>query len=996
MTRDDTSTDGSASNERARNRAVSRDDAGGRRLRRQTRRREAEEDRDTSESISLTRSTGSDSLGGTQRSPASSPAGRRLQRTPNDSDRSGQSVRSETSDQPVRSETSDQPVRSDTSDQQRRGDGSSGGSRQILIGSPDSRHEREAEKVARRVTADTYVPGGVTASAGNESTAGGLAGSGSTGSRSAGSTDGSPGTARVQRAVASDSGTGQPAPDSVHEVLDSPGSRLESGVLRRMESKLGESFGDVRVHTGSRAAASARDVNARAYTVGSDVVFDRGEYRPGTPGGDSVIAHELAHVAQQSGRLRRQTNETQYTEQIARGYAAQFVREEYDALWYAVNEVAREELDVSKSGTSTAGGSVWFAKSSRKQARKLAEQRARSDVDKVFQRGQEATRQGRRKHQSAAVDDLVRAKQQKLQRKARERAEQEAVKSVDAELAAMADETTSELLTTDTVTERFARVFGSELARKAPKKGGTAAASQKAVRDAYSKARTKVRTDLRSAVKQNVPDQATQDRRVQERVGRDQVAQQAITATEDSAADAFESIGRRIDENVDRGESTSISLNITIRPDPEVPVSVNLSGSVSAAREKDSDDLTVNAAVKFGVSADIKIATAGFNLRKLVRAGGSDTSHTMAALSYALYRHYTGLGTETLANLLWGAGQDGPESYQLKAQRWAAATESVLQEDTNAYGMVGYGGDVHASAGDDVGIASLSGGGKASFDSYEMYSKEIVEAQLGSYAGQVVTDSNQRRKLEKDRSRTRTVQETNVSVWFNSKLGSGSASATLALNAGYTYNTGDKRSTNENMEGAHTFTVGGTITAPAMSTISNVAQSVGTKIVEAAKAVRERLRKRDPSAANSQRLFDFRAENLGQLVEATASGTASQQTAAQAGSSFDRVANENLSQKADPFLDSSAPEPADPGQVLSGSGSAGFGIALSHEIPTGTASGSREGTTEFKIYRTKKSSYGFDVGVVKASLDVSRSKLIAAWERPSGGSWERTYSVFSR
>jgi hypothetical protein len=55
----------------------------------------------------------------------------------------------------------------------------------------------------------------------------------------------------------------------------------------------------VRVHTGTAAASSAKAVNALAYTVGRDIVFDEGAYSPGSPTGKSLLAHEVAHIVQQ-------------------------------------------------------------------------------------------------------------------------------------------------------------------------------------------------------------------------------------------------------------------------------------------------------------------------------------------------------------------------------------------------------------------------------------------------------------------------------------------------------------------------------------------------------------------------------------------------------------------------------------------------------------------------------------------------------------------------
>ena len=89
------------------------------------------------------------------------------------------------------------------------------------------------------------------------------------------------------------------APAIVHEVLSSPGRPLDPATRADMEHGLGRDLGGVRVHTGDRAAASSRAVGARAYTVGADIVFDRGRYAPRSPEGRRLLAHELAHVAQQ-------------------------------------------------------------------------------------------------------------------------------------------------------------------------------------------------------------------------------------------------------------------------------------------------------------------------------------------------------------------------------------------------------------------------------------------------------------------------------------------------------------------------------------------------------------------------------------------------------------------------------------------------------------------------------------------------------------------------
>ena len=79
------------------------------------------------------------------------------------------------------------------------------------------------------------------------------------------------------------------------------GRPLELGLSHRAGAQFGDSFGDVRVHTDAHAAELSRAVSARAFTVGSDIFFAAGEYSPGTPDGNELIAHELAHVVQQRG-----------------------------------------------------------------------------------------------------------------------------------------------------------------------------------------------------------------------------------------------------------------------------------------------------------------------------------------------------------------------------------------------------------------------------------------------------------------------------------------------------------------------------------------------------------------------------------------------------------------------------------------------------------------------------------------------------------------------
>jgi peptidoglycan/xylan/chitin deacetylase (PgdA/CDA1 family) len=89
------------------------------------------------------------------------------------------------------------------------------------------------------------------------------------------------------------------APAVVQEVLRSPGAPLDPRDRAALEPRFGHDFSRVRVHADARAAGSARAVQARAYTVGQDVVFGEGQYAPGTAAGRRLLAHELAHSVQQ-------------------------------------------------------------------------------------------------------------------------------------------------------------------------------------------------------------------------------------------------------------------------------------------------------------------------------------------------------------------------------------------------------------------------------------------------------------------------------------------------------------------------------------------------------------------------------------------------------------------------------------------------------------------------------------------------------------------------
>lgn len=141
----------------------------------------------------------------------------------------------------------------------------------LKVSAPDDPAEQEADRVAEQVMrspetspAQTAVPAGIQAKA---------------------ATPGNP------MAFA--------APPQVEKALHSTGQPLEPVARGLMESRLGQDFSGVRVHADGEAAQSADALEARAYTIGGDIVFGSDEYAPTTSEGRRLLAHELTHVVQQ-------------------------------------------------------------------------------------------------------------------------------------------------------------------------------------------------------------------------------------------------------------------------------------------------------------------------------------------------------------------------------------------------------------------------------------------------------------------------------------------------------------------------------------------------------------------------------------------------------------------------------------------------------------------------------------------------------------------------
>src|SRR5439155_12983239 len=82
-----------------------------------------------------------------------------------------------------------------------------------------------------------------------------------------------------------------PGSVDVGDALSTPGRPLDPATRRRMAAGFGSDFSGVRVHDDARAAATAASIDAAAFTVGDDVVFGRGRYRPSGPDGARLLAH---------------------------------------------------------------------------------------------------------------------------------------------------------------------------------------------------------------------------------------------------------------------------------------------------------------------------------------------------------------------------------------------------------------------------------------------------------------------------------------------------------------------------------------------------------------------------------------------------------------------------------------------------------------------------------------------------------------------------------
>ena len=135
----------------------------------------------------------------------------------------------------------------------------------------------------------------------------------------------------------------------VSQSLHSGGVPLSPSIRAFYEPRFERNFDQVRVHTGSQAADTARRINARAFTVGEHIVFGAGEYAPETRAGRHLLSHELTHAVQQ-GKAQPGSKSMVQRQEMIEGFSA----EEVEEFGEGVEELGLGE-DTGKAARTSVG-----------------------------------------------------------------------------------------------------------------------------------------------------------------------------------------------------------------------------------------------------------------------------------------------------------------------------------------------------------------------------------------------------------------------------------------------------------------------------------------------------------------------------------------------------------------------------------------------------------------------------------------------------------------
>jgi len=191
---------------------------------------------------------------------------------------------------------------------------------------------------------------------------------------------------RLQRQIGNQAVSRMLRPEQGKEDAPAGDSRpLPAAVRSMFEERFGEDFSGVRIHTSTGAAESARALDAAAYTVGRDVVFDAGKYNPHSRQGQHLLAHELTHVVQQSrgGEAPASFNAQSGLEREAATAAAEFSGGAAEVTVSGASSagVARQENGGSSSSPGPSRGPTVTPQIKQALVEKLHEVRMETPID---------------------------------------------------------------------------------------------------------------------------------------------------------------------------------------------------------------------------------------------------------------------------------------------------------------------------------------------------------------------------------------------------------------------------------------------------------------------------------------------------------------------------------------------------------------------------------------------------------------------------------------
>ena len=188
----------------------------------------------------------------------------------------------------------------------------------LSVGPADDVYEREADAVADQVVRSLAAPAGAAA------VPDGPRAQRSATARSVSATvESAPRIGRVRRSATVGVDGGALDSDTEAEITSTRGGgrAMRADARSSMEGAFGADFGHIRIHEGSKASELNDRIQAKAFTVGSDIYFRDGAPDTSSREGQHLLAHELTHTVQQGGRVQRSTGSIQrHTDVVQRGF----------------------------------------------------------------------------------------------------------------------------------------------------------------------------------------------------------------------------------------------------------------------------------------------------------------------------------------------------------------------------------------------------------------------------------------------------------------------------------------------------------------------------------------------------------------------------------------------------------------------------------------------------------------------------------------------------